>query len=286
MLACIGPDGDVGDLLDESGSESQSESGSESQSETDAGEESGSEGAGPEVVIHVRANDVPFDHQDGFAGQTPMAQAYGVTSLRLLDGRQDPEPQIIFDHGLDYVEASFAPGADTVVGSAVASTLPAASYDWARVGLSHVRIDIDATMHAMGLDIDGEFDVVTALAEGVEIDGEARVMGWWRYVFNAGAQSFPLEGTGGGPPLGVAPGATVEVVEEEGETALYFPVLLATDPTIASDVHIVMDFNVDGSFRWIDEDSPDFATGVFDTTSTTTEMIRRVGANDYEIYSE
>jgi hypothetical protein len=237
------------------------------------------------VFIHVRANDDVFAHSDGLSGQTPDNHEYGFTAFQMLRDRNDASPMEVFDFGADYVVASYQPGADTIVAEVPAKDLERDTFTWGKTAISHFSMTIDTKVHAFGLHIPGTVDITHVLSDGIDIDGTSHDSGWWKYEFVAGTTSFPMEGTTGAPPQAPT-GAPLEVVVENGRTWVYFPLLLDVEPASPDDVHIVMDFNVHESFRWLDADEPDFDVGVFDTTSTSTESIERIGANDYSIYYE
>ena len=299
-LACVGEPVDLGERSDTSTDEigdgetdmdvgtddsaEQGESGDEVETDSETDSETGLEG--PAVHIHVRATGDDFDHMDGFAGQTPQDYFYGIRSLTLYREPGDPEPMLVFDYGSDYVEASYAPGADTVVASVLAQDLEADTFTYARVTVSHVRLRIDATMHALDLDIPGAFDIIHVLGGDTSYGGETHDQGWWRYIFDAGLMQFPLKGQGGGPGVDAPIGAPISVVEEEGETALYFAIDLPVDPNVAEDVDIVMEFNVDDCFRWQDGAGEGYLEDVFDATPVGPEPITRMGANDSALYYE
>jgi len=56
--------------------------------------------SGPVVRIHMRADTLPFAHDDGLAGETPIAHASGMRKLQLFRDIDDPSPVTIFDCGI------------------------------------------------------------------------------------------------------------------------------------------------------------------------------------------
>ncbi len=254
----------------------------------DAGVDAAADAAGeaPRILIHIRAEASDFAHADGFSGQTPAAHVNGIRSFHLLQGRDDAAPQLVFDHGMSFVEASYDDGADTVVGVAPHADLEPGHYDYGRVVLSHLRYQVDATMHANGLHFAGVFDNVQVLSDGTELDGEVRERGWFRYVFEAAGQRFPREGVGGVPIPTAPAGAPIETVLEDGQLALYFPVDIDLAADVPADVHQVIEFNVHESFRWEDEDGDRYEEGIFDTTPAGYEPVRRFGANADRVYRD
>jgi hypothetical protein len=58
------------------------------------------------------------------------------------------------------------------------------------------------------------------------------------------------------------------------------------DPAAKKDLNVVVEVNMDRSFRWEDQDQPGYTKGVYDTTATDHEPIHRFGANSYVIRVE
>ena len=239
---------------------------------------------GPEVRIHLRATTVAVPHDPATSGQTPRGWVSGVRSLMLFRTMDDPEPLLVFDHGDGYIEASYDHGADTIVGRATLADLDAGLFTIARTVHTHTRFVVDATVHAGLGPVPGTFEDLVVLCDRTTIDGVLRDRGFFRYVFHVGGSMFPLEGTGFEPPLVSSGGFTVAV--EDGETAYYYPALIDVDPTVEEDIDLIFEVNVHEGFRWVDQTAPDFEDGVFDTTTTTTEPIRQVGANSYTYFVE
>ncbi|MCC6999955.1 MAG: hypothetical protein IT370_35480 [Deltaproteobacteria bacterium] len=239
---------------------------------------------GPRIFIHVAATAATFPHSDGLSGQTPRLHRNGIRSFQLLRNMGDPQPLHVFDHGDGFVEASYDDGADTVVGSARAASLTAGTYTVGRVVLSHVRYQVDSTLHAGGFDIPGRYDNVQVLSERTTLDGTARARGWFRYVFTGGASSYPLEGVGGAPVPTGPTGSSLVTALEGGELALYFPVQLVVNPAVTSDVHEVIEFNVDQCFRWQDQTQAGYQPAVFDSTPSGYEPVLRFGANSFRVF--
>jgi hypothetical protein len=200
--------------------------------------------------------------------------------------RDDAEPLLVFDHGEGYVEAGYNDGDDTIVGGAPVLELVEGHYIWGRVVISHMRYQIAATAHAMGMHVPGTFDNVQVLSDETEVDGAVHDRGWYRFVFSTAGYSFPLEGDTGAPDPTGPTGSPIEVVVEDGETVLYFPIDITVEHDVPGDVHQIIEFNVHESFRWEDQEGAGYAEGVFDVTPAGTELVRRFGANTYRIYRE
>ena len=250
---------------------------------TDGGGGAGVGGAN--IEIHMRSSTAPFAHMDGLAGQTPTMHKSGVRSLTLFRQMGDPEPLEVFDFGQDSVEVDYADGADTLVYTAKAADLPQATFTVARVVHTYVKYDVAATMHYMGLTIPGNFDNMQVMSDGTLVDGTLRDAGYYEYTFNGANQSFPVSGTNAPVPEYDA-GGGFNVVFEDGEWAYYFPVNLPVDPSLETDVSVILSVNMHESFRWQDQPTAGYATGVFDVTPTTFEPVLRFGANTFSLSLE
>lgn len=252
-------------------------------------------GAGPEggggaaasasIEIHLRASTAPFNHQDGLAGQTPTVYESGIRSLRLLRAADDPDPVTVFDLGQGSVSASYADGADTLVYTARARDLPKATFTVARVVHAWTRYQIDATMHTNGLAAPGSFDNLQVLSDGTEVEGVVRDAGYFEYSFTTAGMTFPVSGSDAPvPAYQGAGGFSVRV--ENGEYAFYFPVDLPVDPDLTTDLSVVFLVNTHEAFRWEDQATAGFTDGVFDTTPTTFEPVKQLGANSFTLSLE
>ncbi len=237
------------------------------------------------VEIHMRSTTATFDHQDGLSGQTPAAHTSGVRSLKLFRDANDPNPATIFDFGQDSVEVSYADGADVLVFTAQASDLPEANFTLARVVHSYVKYRVDATMHASGLVIPGQFDNVQTLSDNSLVDGQLTQSGDYTYVFEGAGMRFPQSGSDAPVPEYEAVGG-FSVRFEDGEWAYYFPVNLPVNPDLPEDFAIILEVNMHESYRWMDQTSPGFAAGVFDVTPTTFEPVLQFGANSFDVSVE
>ena len=251
-----------------------------------AAEDAGAEhdaATGPRVFVHLRATHEALTHDSASRGQTPRAWTSGIRSLHLLRTEDDPDPMLVFTHGDGYVEASYADGADTIVGSAPLSALREGTFTWARVVHTHVRFTVDATLHSSLGTFPGEVDELIVLSDRTTVDGVTRASGWYRYVFRTGGMAFPAEGSGFTvPPI---PGGGFYARLEEGETAYYFVAPLEVRD-VGEDVHLIFEVNVHEGFRWLDRDEAGYEDGVFDTTPTGTEPVVQAGANTYAYFLE
>ncbi len=241
---------------------------------TDAGSPSSAQ-----VFVHLVATHAPVAHLPSTAGQTPRDWVSGIRSLHLLRSETDPDPFLVFSHGDGFVEASYADGADTVVGSRPIAELEPGTYTWARVVHTHVRFTLDATLHAGFGPTPGTLEDLIALSDRTTIGDRTWAQGEYRTVFTTAGMSFPAEGSGYTVPA--IPGGGFMARVEDGETAYYFPAPLVVDDTLTDDVHLVFTVNVHEGFRWSDQPTMGYADGVFDITTVGTEPIVQAGANAY-----
>lgn len=240
---------------------------------------------GPALVFDIRTSAAAFTHADGFSGQTARKAKQGIRRLRIYHDASDTSPVVVFDHGKGFVEAGYVAGDDTVVGSAPLASLPEGHYGLARMTVTHSRFVVSSTMHFNGSAIPGEFDCVQTLSDGVEIDGTVRPKDWYRYTFVAGNQSFPTEGVGA--PLPSSPATGGFIMKTEGDETYYeLPIDVTVAHAATKDIRVVIEVNMFESFRWEDQALTDYASGVYDTTPTTFEPVRRFGANSYVVKYE
>ena len=245
----------------------------------------GTGSSGVTVAIHMRSSAEPFAHQDVLAGQTASAHKSGVRSLTLLRDMNDPSPFEVFDFGQEAAEVDYAPGASTLVFEADAATFPEANFTIARVVHSYVKYSVDATMHNAGFVVPGRFDNMQVLSDGSLVDGELYDAGHYEYTFVAGGMSFPATGENAPIPEWQSSGG-FSVVFENGEWAYYFPVSLPTSPALPADMNVILEVNMHESFRWSDQQAPNYEPGVFDVTPTSFEPVQKFGANAFSVYAE
>lgn len=242
--------------------------------------------SGPKVHIHLRATGAPVTHADGLSGQTPSDQRIGIRKLTMFTSAGDPSPLVVFDHGANGVEAGLNDKNDTIVASVPAATLKAGQYTVARVAISHVRYQVAATMHAAGQNVPGVFSNLQVLSNGSSVDGATFDKGHYKFSFEVGGSALGGQ-TGENGPLPQTPSGGGITLDTSGpESAYVFPINVPVDPTVKGDVHIVFELNTHENFRWQDEASPDYQSGVFDVTPTTFEPVKSFGANSFRVFAE
>lgn len=241
--------------------------------------------AGPSFSFRVRANTKTFTQTDGLSGQTATKTSQGIRSLKLLKDASDPAPAVVFDHGKDFVEAGYDDGDDTLVGSAAIASIKTGHYTLARIGVTHSKFTVDATLHVPAGAFPGSFDCTQTLSDDVTLDGKTHEKGWYRYIFTTGGMSYPQEGTGALLPT--TPGTGGFTLHAEAGQAFYeVPFDVTLDGTQKKDMNVVVIVNMDHSFRWEDQSKPGYAKDVYDTTPTEPEPVRRFGANSFVVTIE
>ena len=208
LLACGSshPDADAGGDLADAGAPSDAGPVEEPDggATPDAGSPTdGGTDARPRVHVHLRSTHEPVAHAAGTAGQTPRDWRSGVRSLHLLRTIDDPSPMLVFDHGDGFVEASYADGADTIVGSAPLEALTPGTYTYARVVHTHVRFTIDATSHGGFGPVPGELEEDQRFWFEVNVHEGFR----WTDVTAAGYQTDVFDVSAAGPEPIVQAGA-------------------------------------------------------------------------------
>lgn len=240
---------------------------------------------GGTVHVHLRATGAPVAAADGLSGQTPHDQRVGIRKLTLLASSGDPAPLVVFDRGVNAIEAGLNDGDDTVVASVPAATLVAGRYTVARVAVSHVRYVVAATMHAQGQIVPGAFSNLQILSDESSVDGATFRKGHYAFAFEAGGTVLGRQ-TGENGPLPETPSSGGITLDTSGpESAYVFPVDVVVDPTIEKDVQIVFELGTHESFRWRDEASAGYRSGVFDVTPTAFEPVMSFGARSFRVSS-
>ena len=61
---------------------------------------------------------------------------------------------------------------------------------------------------------------------------------------------------------------------------------MLVEPDIGVDTSIVFEVNMHESFRWVELSEPDYSDGVFDSTPSSFEPVKRFGANSFSVGME
>lgn len=242
--------------------------------------------SGPMVSVHVRATQAAFAHAPGSSGQTPSLQRMAWKSLTLFTSKDDPNGYTVFDHGGAAVEGGLSEGDDTVLAKLPIKSLRAGRYTYARVEVAYLRFHVASTMHASGFAIPGTFENVQVLTNGTTLDGQKRDKGYYRYTFVA--PSIPKQSVeGADAPLPTTTGQGGIALEEGKNGLVYaFPIDMTIDTGVTGDLHAIFEVNTHENFRWVDQDSPGYRRGVYDTTPGTFEPVVSFGANAARLYWE
>lgn len=243
-------------------------------------------GTAAKVEIHLRALTSPIAHADGLSGQTPSDQKIGIRKLTMMTSATDPSPLVVFDHGASAVEAGLNDKDDTVVATVPAATLKAGNYTVARVAISHARYRVAATMHGFGQSVPGAFENLHILSDGSTVDGETWNKGHYRFTFEVGGNSLATQ-SGEDSPLPLNPSAGGITMDTAGsETAYVFPISIPVEPNVRGDVKLIFEINTHENFRWQDEPTQGYASGIFDVTPTSYEPVKSFGANSFRVFAE
>ena len=232
------------------------------------------------VIVGDPASAVTF--LDSYASQTPAAFFVGVQKVELLASADDPSPVTVFDAGDDkYIEVDMQGG--TTLATIDLFQVTSGTYNYARVLLATARFTVQATVHPPFPvpSLKGPVSVVAALSDTV-IDSTPRSQDWVQYSFSAGG--FPFVQTGTLPPF--PDSATGTVIKESGRTWLQMELSqhLTITPSISTSYVATVTMKTKDCFRWEDQSTSGYATGVFDTDSSgNSEPVKSFGPGDYSI---
>lgn len=243
----------------------------------------GAAGEGATVRIHLAATTAEFPHSDGLSGQTPISHVGGIRKYQLFKDKNDTKGVPVFDLGNGFVEASYDNGADTVVAEVPLNSIPEGLYTRAQVVHTHVRYRIKATAHNVGYNLPGEFNNVQVMSDHTVLEGVERQSGYYLYKFTAVGTEFPMEGQNAPIPIQPDSGG-FSVSHVDGQWIYEFPVNLNIKHQTSGIIDITFQVNMFESFRWQDEDKPDYTPKIFDVTATSFEPVKHFGANSFSIF--
>jgi hypothetical protein len=234
--------------------------------------------SGPSVFIHLKATTAPVTHLDAWSAQTPKKQTLGIRGLALGTGPNDPNPWVVFDLGSGFIEAPLDDKADTIVATVPASALKNGTYTYAWTYASHVRYQVDATVHALNTAVPGTFDNLQVLSDNTTLDGQVRASGYYSFSFLVGSQTYgPTTGNGG--PLPQTTGAGITLSIKGGVASYGFPINLTVAPP-AVDMDITLEANTHEDFRWEDDPQAGYAPKILDVTPPSSfETVEQFGPN-------
>ncbi|MHB8873818.1 MAG: hypothetical protein ACYC8T_09060 [Myxococcaceae bacterium] len=247
----------------------------------DAGLDAGFDAGIGNVSVYVVGDLTPKSFTDGYAGQTPSAQVFGIARLDLMKSAADPSPVTAFDHGTGAAMIDMISTTPTVAGRAPSSAIAAGTYTHGRVLMTLVRTTIDAVAHA-GLVVPGKLTVTSALSD-TTVSGSAWAKGDTTYGFVPTGTTVGQSFTGPTPAMPSTAGGSV--VQDASHTWLLFPFSTAftIDPMDTTEVSATVHYEVYRSFRWQDQTATGYAAGVFDLDpgAMSSEPVRNFGATGY-----
>jgi len=246
----------------------------------DAGADGGPDTGSPRLSVRILGTTAPFGHTDGLSGQTAIHASGGVRSLSLLRAMDDPAPVTLFDHGSAVVETGYDDGDDTVVATVALPEGLSGTFTVARLVQGYSRYEIDAAAHD-GLTVEaGTMDNVLVMGDATMLDGTLRDAGYFEFSFTGPTVSFADAGNDWPIPLySTTAGATAVV--EDGQWAVYFPIVLDIPADPAPSSELVITVNMDDAFRWTDLLLLGYERGVFDITRISFEPVLRFGGNSF-----
>ncbi|MDB4935127.1 MAG: hypothetical protein JWP87_2099 [Labilithrix sp.] len=283
LVACGGTTSTV-DGTDVPGSDPGASSGGTGTGSEEPGTSPGTS-PGARVTLALRGSTTPVPHSDAFSSQTPASQNVAVKSLWLLKTADDPNPLKVADLGTNAIETDLVSGKTNDIATVSLKSLPAGTYTIAKVGVAWVRYRIAARLHD-GVAVDGRYDNVEALSDNVVFDGKPRAKGWFRSEFGVGDTTYGTYESNDAPlpQLASSGGMTLET---KGADSFYvFPMHVTIDPNETKDQRLVCEVNVHESFRWQDQPQADYASKVFDTTTTAYEPVMSFGASAFSLFLE
>ena len=239
--------------------------------------------SGPAYEIHLRASQTKVNFTDGYVGETPIDQHIAIRKLTLYRDANDASPVVVFDNGQNAVECGLNDGNDTLVGTAVAKTLPGGTFTIAHVEVGYYRFKVAATMHSNGMVVPGDYSDLEVLTDATLVDGKLQNQGHYSFTFEVGGTAYgTLNGEDLMTPAALA-GGGLSLVTANHSASYVFPVSVIIDPALPSSTKVVMLVNTYQNFRWQDQATAGYQSGVFDTTPSTYEPVTSFGANAFTL---
>lgn len=242
---------------------------------------------GPFVTIIVRGSLDDFQPNDGLAAQTPDPYIYGLQKLELLRTADDPAPHVVFDYDPGFVEVDMH--GDNVVAKVPIPTLPTDTFSHFRITLSHLEIEVDATIHGVPVieTLSTRLQVFYALSDLQDQAGKTFDQGEAVATATLGGQTYetPYDWAVEYPNPG--PNAWADSFENKTRVTFTMNPLLDTVTATPIDLTYVNVYYILGSFRWQDQAQPGYTEDVWDSTlgpPPAVEPVLRLGANAYQLF--
>jgi hypothetical protein len=248
----------------------------------------GSTSATPSPLsIAIVGSTAPFDHRDGFQGETPVRYSLGIRSIVLFRNATETNGVTLLDKGSDYVDAPILLPADaaaalgqsrSTIGQTDGQLLAGSHFTRVRFGISHVSYTVAELGHSALGAASGVDNAIEVLSNNVTLNGVRRDRGYYTANFVAdGLTLGPLEGDGA--PVPEDPGAAGIRVDHSGPETYYdADIDVSWDPSKAGHT-LTFTFNVTDCFRWSDEMSPGYVLGSWDAEGTHYEPVMSFGPN-------
>ncbi|MBW2735432.1 MAG: hypothetical protein JRH20_23860 [Deltaproteobacteria bacterium] len=232
--------------------------------------------SGATLAIYIKGDGESRTFDDGSVGQTPKSYTMGLGRFDIMMAADDPSPVTVFDHGASPVDVDML--GETLGGRGRLADLPPGSYTHGRVLLTKATVKIAALVHAAGVAVPGDLDIVVALSD-TTLSGQAWTKG--QATFSFAGVTVP----GAIPPLPTTGGGSI--IEAPGETWLVFafpePIVVSSDATTDHRATIV--YGIFESFRWKDLEEVGYQARVFDVDPIAFkwEPVSNFGATGYSI---
>lgn len=250
----------------------------------DGGFDAGFDAGTGNISVYVVGDLTPKVFTDGYSGQTPSLQEFGIARLDLMTGPADPAPVTAFDHGASFAVIDMLSSTPMLAGRAPSAALPAATYSYGRVLMTIVRTTVNATAHSgTGFSFPGKLTVVSALSDAVYL-GSQRAKGYTTYGFVPDGAGVSFSFPGPAPVLPSSSGGAFPSTDAT-RTWLVFPfstpfVVSAGDSSPRS---TTIHYEVFESFRWQDVQDAGYGAGAFDLDgpAMSAEPVKNFGATGY-----
>jgi hypothetical protein len=220
---------------------------------------------GVSLTITARAADTcgvwePM-HQPELHYQTPTGITVGILAVDLMRSHKDPAPvPLALASPLVEVDAS----AGGTVLAVDTGSVPADTYTYIRLKLSHTVYELAATAHGP-MTVPGTLSIDMALSNHENAQGQLRAQGQYLATFSALGQEYSMPGTTpfnctlsewGGIAFTAGTDFVVRVPLPGGP--------LVVDHASPTDLTVALDFPMRDAFSWRDLNEPGFADGVLD----------------------
>lgn len=241
---------------------------------------------GPALTIRVDGAFEDRSPADGLAAQTPTTWIYGLQRLELLRSVDDPHPEVVFDYAPGFVLVDLL--ANNEVAHVPIACLPTGTFTYFRIVLTHEEIVVASTLHQVPVLVDyaTPLDITYALSD-VHLNGHDLKQGDVIVKANIFGTEYAVPSRWDVPAPSPAPDAWATALNGEWLVTFAIAPSLVPSSTVGVDVTYGIRFYVTNAFRWEDQATTGYTTGVWDISlgpPATFEPVKRLGANGYEVY--